>query len=107
MRRLLALLVLLLPTAAQAELVEVRGRGEVDLRHFVCEVVPNSAIRRVCYDEANQYMVVLSGTVFVQFCEIEPQKVYGMIHSERPSRFFADEIRRRYSCNSGNTPGYP
>ena len=108
MRHPLALLVLLLPSAAQAELVEVRGRGEIDLRHFVCDVVPNSAIRRVCYDEANRYMVVLfGGSVFLQFCDIEPQKVYGMIHAGRPSKFFAEEIRRRYSCSSGNTPRYP
>jgi len=57
MRQLLTVIALVWSTTAVAEVVEVRGRGEVDLRRFVCETVLQSAIRRVCYDEINQYLV--------------------------------------------------
>ncbi len=68
--------------SAGAETVPVLGRGPVDLQHFICEEAPHSAIRRVCYDEENQYMIIQLGSLYLHYCAIEPQKVYGLLHAK-------------------------
>ena len=91
---------------ASAETVQVLGRGPVDLQHFVCEEAPHSAIRRVCYDEENQYLVIQLGSLYLHYCAIEPQKVYGLLHAKSVARYFNAEIKGRYICNSQTAPAY-
>jgi hypothetical protein len=47
-----------------SEVVQVKFRGEVDLRPFNCTAVSaSSLVKRVCYDSSNQYMLInLNGT---------------------------------------------
>ena len=48
-------------TAAFAETIDVKYRGRLDLAPFACsDVTRGSFIARVCYDRANQYMIVRS-----------------------------------------------
>ena len=50
---------------AQAESVEVKYRGSVELRPFTCSDVSRSSfVERVCYDKANQYMIIRLWTTF-------------------------------------------
>lgn len=106
MRIRIALASLFIAHAASAEVVTVRDRGEVDLRRLVCESIPRSAIHRVCVDEINRYMIVQLGGSYLHYCEVDSHLVYGLIHAERPSRFFASEIKGRYRCQHQSWPPY-
>jgi hypothetical protein len=49
----------------------VKYRGPVDLKPFACETVTKSSfINRVCYDAANQYMVILLKDTYYHYCEL-------------------------------------
>ena len=91
---------------ARAETIQVMGRGTVDLQHFVCEVAPQSAIRRVCYDEENKYMIVQLGSLYFSHCAVEAEKVYGLLHAKSVARYFNAEIRGRHTCTPQTTPPY-
>ena len=106
MRIGLALVSILAASAGNAEVVEVEQRGEVDLRTFVCESVPRSAIRRVCFDETNNYVLIQLGTTYRHYCGMDSQTVYELLHTEHPSKYFLSEIRGRFDCRRGNVPPY-
>jgi hypothetical protein len=56
---------------ADAETVTVERRGAVDLKPFVCQDITRSSIvSRVCYDRANQVMIVQANTVYSQYCDV-------------------------------------
>jgi hypothetical protein len=56
---------------ADAETVNVEGRGAVDLKPFVCQdITRSSLVNRVCYDAANQTMMVQLNSVYSQYCDV-------------------------------------
>jgi hypothetical protein len=56
---------------ADAETVNVEGRGAVDLKPFVCQdITRSSRVSRVCYDAANQTMIVQLNSVYSQVCGV-------------------------------------
>jgi hypothetical protein len=54
-------------TPLSAETVNVKYRGVIDLKPFVCTDTPRSSfIQRVCYDKAQSYMLInLRGTYYI------------------------------------------
>ena len=79
----------------EAESIDVRYRGPVNLKSFDCQdITRSSLIERVCYDEANRYMVVRRNAVHDQYCEL-PKDVVDRV-SERPfdGTVFQGEHRR-------------
>jgi KTSC domain len=62
---------LLWATAAQAESVDVKYRGPVDLKPFACTDTPRSSfIQRVCYDEGQSYMLISLRGTYYHYCEL-------------------------------------
>ena len=58
-------------TWADAETVSVEHRGAVDLTPFACQdVTRSSLVNRVCYDAANQTMIVQLNSVYSQYCDV-------------------------------------
>jgi hypothetical protein len=56
---------------ADAETVNVEGRGAVDLKPFACQdVTRSSLVNRVCYDAASRYMIVQVNAVYSQYCDV-------------------------------------
>jgi hypothetical protein len=56
---------------ADAETVNVEGRGVVDLKPFVCQDITRSSIvNRVCYDASNRTMIVELNSVYSQYCGV-------------------------------------
>ena len=48
----------------------VMYRGQLDLKPFACTTVERSSfIRRVCYDAANSYMIVLLNQTYYHYCD--------------------------------------
>ena len=72
---IVAFVALIIVTAIRAyggETVEVKYRGQVELTPFECEDVTRSSfIRRVCYDECNQYMIIRLKRTYYHYCEID------------------------------------
>jgi KTSC domain len=75
------------PSLASAESVYVKYRGEVDLMPFDCtDITRSSFIRRVCYDEANEYMLInLSGTYY-HYCAIDDGTVSALLAADSSLR---------------------
>jgi hypothetical protein len=59
---------LLINTTAQAETVDVKYRGPVDLKSFTCTNTVSSFVNRVCYDEDNSYMLILLRGTWYHYC---------------------------------------
>lgn len=93
--------------AAQAETVNVKYRGVVDLAPFQCESVSRSSlVTRVCYDRKEQYMVIgLQGTYY-HYCEIDPGTVAALRGAESMGRFFNANIKGRFDCRTNRVPAY-
>jgi len=55
-----------------AESVDVKYRGTVNLAPFSCtDAERSSFIKRVCYDKANQYMLIRLNGVYHHYCAID------------------------------------
>ena len=82
------------PSLAGAESVYVKYRGEVHLKSFDCrDIARSSFIRRVCYDEANEYMLInLSGTYY-HYCAIDDGTVSALLAANSIGRFFNSNIK--------------
>ena len=92
-------------SAAHAESVNVKYRGVVDLAPFSCEEVTRSSIvNRVCYDQANSYMLIQLNGTFYHYCMIGADVVNGMLSASSMGRFFGAYIKGRYDCRLGGVP---
>jgi hypothetical protein len=93
--------------AAQAETVNVKYRGVVDLAPFQCESVSRSSlVTRVCYDRKEQYMVIgLQGTYY-HYCEIDAGTVAALRGAESMGRYFNTNIKGRFDCRTHRVPTY-
>jgi KTSC domain-containing protein len=93
--------VVLLAPAGLSEEVDVRQRGRLNLDDFDCSRIERSFIRRVCYDEANRYLVQL-GSAWRQYCNVPEGTASGLIEAESASRFFNAHIRGKFVCGEGS-----
>src|SRR6516164_1316280 len=88
----LALAVLVLAGAARAcrsETVDVKYRGPVDLAAFKCDAISRSSfIRRVCYDQNNNYMIVELKDTYYHYCDIDKSTVDAFNAAGSMGRFF-------------------
>ena len=84
---------------ALAEDINVRYRGMVDLDYFECQDVARSGfIRRVCYDGANEYMLISLKGKFYHYCGIDSATVERLLSSSSKGQYFNAMIRGRFDC---------
>lgn len=70
-RPIATMLALLCTSPVVTEVVEVQGRGEIDLAPFSCTDTPRSTVvQRVCYDEAQQHLLVNAGGTYSEYCRL-------------------------------------
>jgi hypothetical protein len=105
------LLLLLLTTTAHAETVDVKYRGQVDLKPFTCQITKSSFVNRVCYDATNQYMVILLKDTYYHYCEIPKSTVDALLSAESHGRYFNANIKGSgkdgpYDCRTHRVPQY-
>lgn len=91
----------------QAETVNVKYRGAVDLAPFQCESVSRSSlVTRVCYDQKEQYMIIgLQGTYY-HYCEIDAGTVAALRSAGSMGRFYNSTIKGRFDCRTRRVPAY-
>jgi hypothetical protein len=88
----------------EAEVVDVRDRGTVDLKPFKCQdITRSSVISRVCYDSESRRMLVQRHAVYLQYCELPKPTVDAFLNAPSMGRFFKVNFEggggsRPYAC---------
>ena len=77
----------------EAESIDVRYLGPVNLKPFICQdITRSSLIERVCYDEANRHMVVRHSAVHDQYCELPKGVVVAFLNAPSMGQYFKANI---------------
>jgi hypothetical protein len=93
--------------AAQPDKVVVEFRGELDLKPFACgDITEKSFVKRVCYDESNQYMLINLNGRYFHYCEIDQGTVAGLTGAQSPSQFYAAKVKGNFDCRTHRVPTY-
>jgi len=80
----LAFILALLFTAPwqEAEIVDVKDRGAVDLKPFNCrDITRSSSISRVCYDSESRRMLVQRHAVYRQYCDLPKDTLDALLEA--------------------------
>ena len=94
-------------TVCGAETADVKYRGLVDLSHLSCDAISRSSfINRVCYDQANAYMIVLLKQTYYHYCDIDKATVDSFKAADSMGRFYNDRIKDHFDCRTGHVPAY-
>ena len=100
-------LALLAADAAMAERVYVKARGEVQLAPFRCETVSRSAnVKRICYDEPHQYLLVSLSGIWYHYCGVTPATVSAWKKASSKGRYYNDSVRSNFDCTVVPPPSY-
>src|ERR1700712_1362028 len=93
-RPIVAALFVLTSTPVICERVDVKYRGSVDLKPFVCTDTPRSSfIMRVCYDKAQSYMLISLKGTYYQYCELSPATFDAFVAAPSMGHFFNQSIK--------------
>ena len=77
----------------EAESIDVRYLGPVNLKPFICpDITRSSLIERVCYDEKNQHMVVRRNAVYDQYCDLPKGTVDAFLNAPSMGQYFKANI---------------
>lgn len=108
MRLALALTFLIgVTTVCGAGSSDVKYLGPVDLSHLSCDAISRSSfINRVCYDQANAYMIVLLKETYYHYCDIDKATVDSFKAAESMGRFYNAYIKGHFACGTGHVPAY-
>jgi hypothetical protein len=112
MRYLFIIFVLLSATWAEAETVDVKYRGMMDLTPFTCQDINRSSVvNRLCYDSSNQYVIVQLKTTYYHYCEMPKQIVEEWLASPSMGHFYNTSIKGTgkdgpYDCRTHRVPTY-
>ena len=99
-------------TISLADTVIVKYRGPVDLAPFEChDITRSSFVNRVCYHEANAYMVIKLRNTYYHYCEIDPPTVATLLSANSMGRYYNANIKsssnnRRFDCQTHRVPEY-
>lgn len=92
--------------------VDVKYRGHVPLKTFVCEDTPRSSfVRRVCYDAAQMYMLIKLRGTYYHYCNIDAQTVASLLAAPSIGRFYNQKIKvsateGKFDCRLHPVPKY-
>lgn len=114
MLRIASLIVALLFAAASAnaETVDVKYFGSLDLKTFDCiDVSRSSLVTRACYDKAKQFMVVRLKETYYPYCEMPAATYDAFLKAESMGRYFNANIKGTgkdgpYDCRTHRVPQY-
>ena len=95
----LAFILALLFTAPweEAEIVDVKDQGAVDLKPFNCQdVTRSSIINRVCYDAESRRMLVQRHAVYHQYCDLPKDTLDAFLNAPSMGRYYSANIEAAY-----------
>lgn len=97
---------------ANAETVDVKYRGAVELKPFQCHDISRSSfIKRVCYDRLNQYMIIQLNSVYYHYCELPKSTLDALLAAPSMGQYFNGNIKGSgkdgpYDCRTHRVPKY-
>jgi hypothetical protein len=108
---LTVLAMVVLYARAEAETVNVKYRGPVDLKPFTCTNMVSSFVNRVCYDKANSYMLILLKNTWYHYCEIDAGTVTSLINAPSVGRYYNSNVKGTggdgpFDCRTHRVPPY-
>jgi hypothetical protein len=96
----------------EAEIVDVKDRGAVDLKPFNCQdITRSSVISRVCYDTESRRMLVQRHAVYHQYCDLPKDTHDAFLNAPSMGRYYRANIEGgdgsgRYDCRTDKVPSY-
>jgi hypothetical protein len=110
----LAFILALLFTAPweEAESVDVKDLGAVDLKPFNCQdITRSSVINRVCYDSESRRMLVQRHAVYHQYCDLPEDTRDAFLNAPSMGRYYRASIEGAggsgpYACRTHKVPSY-
>jgi hypothetical protein len=115
MTRIAFILALLLTAPWQeAEIVDVKDRGAVDLKPFNCQdITRSSVISRVCYDAEDRRMLVQRHAAYYQYCDVPETARDALLNAPSMGQYFNANIKAAsanesgpYGCRTDKVPSY-
>jgi hypothetical protein len=96
---------------ANAETVDVKYRGQVDLKPFDCTDTKSSFVNRVCYDKSKSYMLILLKSTWYHYCEIDAATVNSLVSASSVGRYYNANIKGSgqnglFDCRTHKVPNY-
>jgi hypothetical protein len=99
-------------SCADAETIDVKYYGKLDLAPFACtDVSQSSFINRACYDKANQFMVVQFKAVYYPYCEMPAATYQTFLDAPSMGKYFNANIKGTgsdgpFDCRTHRVPKY-
>lgn len=111
MIRIASLFLFLFFTASHASALEyvwVNGRGLVDIEPLTCtEIKTSNFLKRVCFDEAHDYLLVALDGKWLHYCEVDSTIVGALIAAPTAGSFYNSNIRSGpFDCKKKRMPKY-
>ena len=91
-------------TWADADIVDVRSAGPIDLAPFVCtDITCSTMISRACYNEAKRSAVIEVRSSYRQFCDMPKATFDALLNAPSMGQFYIKQIQTRetgpsYAC---------
>ena len=99
-------------TWAQAETIDVKYYGKLDLAPFACtDVSRSSFINRACYDKAKRFMVVQLKTTYYPYCEMPATTYEAFLAAPSMGKYYNANIKGTgqdgpFDCRTHPLPKY-
>ena len=99
-------------TPVFSETVNVKYRGDIDLKPFTCTETPRSSfIQRVCYDQKERYMLINLRGVYYHYCELSSATFDSFMTAPSMGQFYNQNIKGSgsdgpFDCRTHRAPTY-
>lgn len=90
----------LLATTTNAETVEVKYRGKVNLASYTCpELKSSSFVKRLCYQGASDTLIVQLGATHYQYCRVPSDIFSNWIAAASLGHYYNQVVKGQgYDC---------
>lgn len=106
LRYFLGALLTFLCLNANAEEVDVKYHGKVNLAYFRCERFSSNVVKRVCFDKSEKYLIVKLVDTYYHHCGIDEDLINEWRGADSKGRFYHQNIRGNFDCRTGHIPKY-
>ncbi|MEA2881910.1 MAG: hypothetical protein QOH32_1166 [Bradyrhizobium sp.] len=93
-----------------AEFVNVRDVGAINLAPFACQDISRSSIvNRVCYDAESRHMIVQANAAYSQYCDVPEAVRDSFLNAPSMGQYYNANIKGPgtvgpYECGAQRTP---
>lgn len=108
----LVVITILGSTWVEAETINVKYYGSLDLKSFACtEVTRSSLVKRACYDKAQQFMVVQLNSTYYPHCEMPAAAYDTFLNAPSMGKYYNANIKGTgsdgpFDCRTRRKPTY-